>query len=268
MPSFPTGRSPMTCDHTVRRSETLGSNTGMSAGDGRTTELRIRISRRGNGSARFSDSRAPAQRRNSCQPMPPSRILSTSNAISPQPKRIACFALRLWTHGGRRSQRPDCSLRRRIFALAAQQHDRAPLYPSGVQRFEWRRSRLLAEPRPIARDRAAKSAKMPCAHSLNRRARGNGTRGRAERVGRSDRQALPNLTVTLVNDYLEGRLAELNQQHLSDGAPWVLVQPSGRHCQTEFYTAGWRSGMRWSPTVFVHESPRCSARFDAENDLY
>jgi hypothetical protein len=37
----------------------------------------------------------------------------------------------------------------------------------------------------------------------------------------------PNLTVTLVNDYLDGRLAELNQQHLSDGAPWILVQPSG-----------------------------------------
>jgi bacteriocin biosynthesis cyclodehydratase domain-containing protein len=37
----------------------------------------------------------------------------------------------------------------------------------------------------------------------------------------------PNLTVTLVNDYLEARLAELNQQHLTDGAPWVLVQPSG-----------------------------------------
>jgi bacteriocin biosynthesis cyclodehydratase domain-containing protein len=37
----------------------------------------------------------------------------------------------------------------------------------------------------------------------------------------------PNLTVTLVNDYLDGRLAELNQHHLSDGAPWVLVQPSG-----------------------------------------
>jgi oxazoline/thiazoline synthase len=37
----------------------------------------------------------------------------------------------------------------------------------------------------------------------------------------------PNLTVTLVNDYLEGRLAELNRQHLSDGARWVLVQPSG-----------------------------------------
>src|ERR1700690_401162 len=37
----------------------------------------------------------------------------------------------------------------------------------------------------------------------------------------------PNLTVTLVNDYLEGRLAELNRQHLLDGTPWVLVQPSG-----------------------------------------
>ena len=37
----------------------------------------------------------------------------------------------------------------------------------------------------------------------------------------------PDLTVTLVNDYLEPRLAELNRQHLSDGAPWALVQPSG-----------------------------------------
>jgi ribosomal protein S12 methylthiotransferase accessory factor len=37
----------------------------------------------------------------------------------------------------------------------------------------------------------------------------------------------PDLTVTLVNDYLEARLAELNRQHLSDGAPWALVQPSG-----------------------------------------
>src|SRR5262249_21329464 len=37
----------------------------------------------------------------------------------------------------------------------------------------------------------------------------------------------PDLTVTLVNDYLETRLDELNQRHLSDGTPWVLVQPSG-----------------------------------------
>jgi ribosomal protein S12 methylthiotransferase accessory factor len=40
-------------------------------------------------------------------------------------------------------------------------------------------------------------------------------------------QRSPDLTVTLVNDYLEGRLAELNRQHLSDRTPWLLVQPSG-----------------------------------------
>ncbi|HTZ66150.1 MAG TPA: TOMM precursor leader peptide-binding protein [Roseiarcus sp.] len=37
----------------------------------------------------------------------------------------------------------------------------------------------------------------------------------------------PDLTITLVNDYLEPRLDELNRLHLSDGAPWALVQPSG-----------------------------------------
>jgi ribosomal protein S12 methylthiotransferase accessory factor len=37
----------------------------------------------------------------------------------------------------------------------------------------------------------------------------------------------PDLTVTLVNDYLDGRLAELNRQHLSDGTSWLLAQPSG-----------------------------------------
>ena len=37
----------------------------------------------------------------------------------------------------------------------------------------------------------------------------------------------PELTVTLVSDYLDGRLAELNRQHLSDHMPWLLVQPSG-----------------------------------------
>jgi len=37
----------------------------------------------------------------------------------------------------------------------------------------------------------------------------------------------PDLTVTLVNDYLERRLAELNRQRASDQTPWLLVQPSG-----------------------------------------
>ena len=35
------------------------------------------------------------------------------------------------------------------------------------------------------------------------------------------------LTVTLANDYLERRLAELNKERVSNGTPWILVQPSG-----------------------------------------
>jgi ribosomal protein S12 methylthiotransferase accessory factor len=37
----------------------------------------------------------------------------------------------------------------------------------------------------------------------------------------------PDLTITLVGDYLEERLAELNRRHLSDRTRWMLVQPSG-----------------------------------------
>ena len=40
---------------------------------------------------------------------PPSITSSTSNAISLQPKRTVCFALRRWTPGGLQSQRPDNS---------------------------------------------------------------------------------------------------------------------------------------------------------------
>ncbi len=37
----------------------------------------------------------------------------------------------------------------------------------------------------------------------------------------------PNFTVTLVSDYLEESLADLNRRHLSDGTPWIVAQPSG-----------------------------------------
>jgi bacteriocin biosynthesis cyclodehydratase domain-containing protein len=40
-------------------------------------------------------------------------------------------------------------------------------------------------------------------------------------------QRSPDLTVTLVSDYLDGRLAALNRQHVADHTPWLLVQPSG-----------------------------------------
>jgi bacteriocin biosynthesis cyclodehydratase domain-containing protein len=43
------------------------------------------------------------------------------------------------------------------------------------------------------------------------------------RVVKSD----PDLTVTLVSDYLERRLAELNRDRVSDRSRWLLVQPSG-----------------------------------------
>jgi len=51
MPSSPRDWSPTICDHTAPPSVFLGSNAGMSAGDGRTSERRIRISQRGGGSA-------------------------------------------------------------------------------------------------------------------------------------------------------------------------------------------------------------------------
>ena len=37
----------------------------------------------------------------------------------------------------------------------------------------------------------------------------------------------PNLTITLVNDYLDRRLGELNQERVAGKTPWLLVQPSG-----------------------------------------
>ena len=71
----------------------LGWNVGMSAGDGRTIELRIRISRRGGESARCSRSRARGLPRNFFPHTPPSTTPSTSNAISSPPTCTARFAL-------------------------------------------------------------------------------------------------------------------------------------------------------------------------------
>jgi hypothetical protein len=81
----------------------------MSAGDGRTIEPRIRISRRDGGSARCSGSRVRVQPRSVFPHTPPSTTPLTSNAISRQPKRTACCAPRRWTHGGPQSLRPDNS---------------------------------------------------------------------------------------------------------------------------------------------------------------
>lgn len=37
----------------------------------------------------------------------------------------------------------------------------------------------------------------------------------------------PGLMITLVNDYLDRRLAEVNRERVADRTPWLLVQPSG-----------------------------------------
>ncbi|WGD53310.1 TOMM precursor leader peptide-binding protein [Bradyrhizobium sp. CB1650] len=37
----------------------------------------------------------------------------------------------------------------------------------------------------------------------------------------------PKLTITLANDYLDRRLIEINQNRVTERAPWLLVQPSG-----------------------------------------
>jgi hypothetical protein len=64
-------------------------------------------------------SRAPALRRNSSQPTPPFTTSSTSNAISYQLKRTACFAPRRQARGARSSRphevpRTDPASRRRF----------------------------------------------------------------------------------------------------------------------------------------------------------
>ena len=89
MPSSRSGWSRTICDHTAPRSLFLGSSVGMSAGDGRTIERRIRISRRGGGSARCSGSRVRVRRRNFSPRTPRSTTPLTSNVISPRPKRAA-----------------------------------------------------------------------------------------------------------------------------------------------------------------------------------
>ena len=58
------------------------------------------------------------------------------------------------------------------------------------------------------------------------RARANSAR-RLSNLGVRVVKRSPDLTITLVNDYLERQLAELNQKRVADKTPWLLVQPSG-----------------------------------------
>ena len=84
-----------------------GSQDVMNAADGATTGRRIRISRRGDENERCKASRALDRRKDFSQRMAPSRIPSTSNAISPQQKRTEPFGLRRWTRGAQPPPPPE-----------------------------------------------------------------------------------------------------------------------------------------------------------------
>jgi transposase-like protein len=74
--------------------------------------------------------KSPGSARKFLSSMPPSTTSSTSNVISPQPKRTASFALWRWTHGGP----PRKILSRRRFALAPWQCDNPYGMDQGIHR--------------------------------------------------------------------------------------------------------------------------------------
>jgi DDE domain len=90
---------------------TSGSRAGTSAGGGGTIGPRIRTSLPDEESARCNVSKAPALHRNSSQAMPQSTTLSTSNAISPPPKRTARYAPWRRAYGVRPSRPPETQRR-------------------------------------------------------------------------------------------------------------------------------------------------------------
>src|SRR5262249_29158845 len=100
--------------------------------------------------------------------------------------------------------------------------DRASLRRANIWGFRKRRCRLLGQSRASTERGGKKSRGLSRADRIVRR-RGRQTAGLGVVV--VERSA--DLTITLVNDYLERRLAELNRQRMVDGTRWLLVQPSG-----------------------------------------
>jgi hypothetical protein len=92
--SFLSDWSRMICGPTAQRPSISASTTCTTAGDGRTTGPRIRISRPVGESARCNASRARVLRKNSSPPTPPLTTFSTPNAISRQLKHTTSCAPR------------------------------------------------------------------------------------------------------------------------------------------------------------------------------
>ena len=111
---------------------------------------------------------------------------------------------------------------------SAQAADRAPLHRAGIAASAGAVDGYWASLGLPPGCRRAKSRELPRARRSDRRARARpNSAPRLSELGVRVVKRSPDLTVTLVNDYLERRLAELNQQRVSDATPWLLVQPSG-----------------------------------------
>ena len=105
---------------------------------------------------------------------------------------------------------------------------RPPLRGPGTALVRGPRRRLLGEPRPAAGGREEKSPETVACAFKSIDVQGATELGAAlKALGVRVVKGAADLTVTLVSDYLEARLAELNRQHLSDRTRWLLVQPSG-----------------------------------------
>jgi hypothetical protein len=101
------GWSPTICALTPPPSVILGSRGVMTAVDGATTEPRIHINRPDDENARCRGSRAPVRRNDSSQRIPPFRIPSTSNPISPRHERTGPSGRRRCRRGAKLPRRLD-----------------------------------------------------------------------------------------------------------------------------------------------------------------
>jgi hypothetical protein len=144
--SFQSDWSQTTCDRTAPRSESSGSNAGMIAGDGRTTEQRIRISRHDGGNARCSGSRVRVRPRSSFHTR---RRLQ--NLQRPEPSHLSSNAPHASSRGDDNLARGRYGglkmRRRRPLALSAWQRDNAD---RGDGRRTARESRLGGRNAPIS----------------------------------------------------------------------------------------------------------------------
>jgi len=83
----------------------------------------------------------------------------------------------------------------------------------------------IGEPRPASEVAEQNLRNCPCGSNRSMSRRQGTCAALSNSVSRSP--SVPKLTITLVNDYLDQRLAEMNGERVADKTPWLLVQLSG-----------------------------------------